>query len=135
MKTKQWIYVLEKDFTIYTDLVGYSFSNPWMRLESNGLLFIKKGYAWDGCTPKLFNFFDLFYLGTPEGIIDNTTNKPKTYYASLVHDALYQWADDNPISKTQADDLFLKMLSDCNFKMAKLYRWVVGWGGDYTNLN
>lgn len=62
-------------------------------------------------------------IGTPDGHIDHRTMKPYTYYASLVHDVLYQYLDSVPVSKAQIDRLFLQMLGD--FKLRKLYYFCV----------
>ena len=60
-----------------------------------------KGYAWDGCSPK-FQILDLIF-GTHDGAISENTGKAVTYYASMVHDVLYQFHDEfgekNPLSK------------------------------------
>lgn len=76
------------------------------------------GYAWDGCSPK-FNVFDLFIIGTPDGLIDPKTGKPITYYASLVHDVLLQYQDLHNLSRKEIDGVFLHFLGD--FKLRRLY--------------
>ncbi len=47
--------------------------------------------------------------------------KPKTYYASLVHDALYQYLDTIPIPRKEIDRVFLEMLKETAFPLAFLY--------------
>ena len=96
----------------------------------NGEVTIFKGYSWDGCTPK----FKLFgkTIGTPDGKIDEATGLPKTYYASLVHDCLYQYSQWLPyyIKRRTIDNLFYKMLKKSGFSAARVY-WVsvsvLGW--------
>jgi len=84
-----------------------------MVIDKKGGITIKKRYTWDGCTPKL-SVFDLFVFGTPDGILSRITNKPKAYYASLVHDALYQFLpemeDSDGITRRDADDIFRSIL-------------------------
>jgi hypothetical protein len=91
---------------------------PFVTIQS-GWLYIYNGYAWDGCTPKK-SVGGLFFIGTPDGHVNYKTNKPFCYYASLVHDALYQYGIG---TKAYADSLFLNLLKD--FPLRKLYYWAV----------
>lgn len=116
-----------EDYT-YKD-TGWTLKEPfiaeWLQITRDGHITVKAnegGYAWDGCTPK-WSFLNLAILGTPDGHIDYRTMKPYTYYASLVHDALYQYLDTVPVSKEKIDLLFLKMLGD--FKLRRIYYWAV----------
>ena len=68
-----------------------------------------------------------------QGIVDETTNKPKTYYASLVHDALYQFLGDEtmPYSRQEMDQLFLALMNESRFSLATVYYrvvWAIGGG-------
>ena len=73
-----------------------------------------EGYAWNGCRPKVC-VFD-FLLGTPEGVVYAKTGRRKTYFASLVHDALYQFLpEDLPYRRRDADRFFLVLLGDSEF--------------------
>ena len=92
--------------------------HPYVTIR-DGWLYIYNGYAWDGCTPKK-SVLGLFFIGTPDGHINYRTNKAFCYYASLVHDALYQYGIG---TKQYADRLFLNMLKD--FPLRKLYYCVV----------
>ena len=97
------------------------FTSEWLEINETGQIKVKTnehGYSWDGCTPK-WSFFNLMIVGTPDGHIDYRTMKPYTYYASLIHDALYQYLDTVPVPKRKIDLLFLKMLGD--FKLRYLY--------------
>ena len=62
-------------------------------------------------------------IGTPEGEINPETGKSKTYYASLIHDALYQFSEDlkDKISRRQADKEFHEMLRAEKFRPADIY--------------
>lgn len=127
-------YVLEEDYSIRLESLASSkareavfeselqYECEWFTLTHGGLLTIKKGYAWDGCTPKK-SLWNLWIVGVPDGHIDYRTQKPYTYYASLVHDALYQYGDTVPMKRKQIDGVFLELLGD--FKLAKLYYWMV----------
>ncbi len=90
-------------------------------------------YAWDGCTPKAW-FFWFILIGTPdwysrklEGVTvwydaDKEVHYPcrRTYFwpmahkASVVHDALYQFLDNIPITKNEVDKLFHQLLLESN---------------------
>lgn len=84
-----------------------------LEIHPNGDARVLAGYSWDGCTPKCA-IFDIV-IGTPDGIPNEKTGKPKAYYASLLHDVLYQFLDvDLPLSRAQIDHVFLDVLTrDC----------------------
>jgi hypothetical protein len=89
-------------------------------IEQDGRITVTRGYAWNGCSPKVC-VFDLL-LGTPEGAVHRETGRPKTYYASLVHDALYQFlATDIPLSRRDADAMFRQLLREADFAPASIY--------------
>ena len=91
-----------------------------LEIHRNGDARVLSGYAWDGCTPK-FSLFDVV-IGTPDGVPNQVTKKPKAYYASLVHDALYQFLDlDLPLSRAQADRVFLEILTRDRFAPRSIY--------------
>lgn len=131
----QWIYVLEGDFVynIRNHLPsgwnkGYAFFDKKgkrrLEIHANGDVRVLAGYAWDGCTPK-FSVLDIL-IGTPDGIPNERTKKPKTYYASLVYDVLYQFLEINPdVPKEKADKIFLDLLSRDGFAPRHLYYFAV----------
>ena len=89
-------------------------------LEKGGRIVVMRGYAWNGCSPK-FCLCDIL-LGTPDGVVDVRTGRPKTYYASLVHDALCQFLPDGlPLSRREVDRCFLALLSESGFRARWLY--------------
>ncbi|KZX79330.1 hypothetical protein A3715_19585 [Oleiphilus sp. HI0009] len=98
-------------------------------------------YAWDGCTPKS-NWWFVAILGTPDWIKQEYTIQTlkknaecvndvetmdvywnTTAYASLVHDALYQYLHVIKSSKEQVDKLFYRLLIESNMPkwLAKCY--------------
>jgi hypothetical protein len=98
-------------------------------IETTGRISVTGGYAWNGCSPK-FCFLDLF-IGTPDGVVYAVTGRPKTYYASMVHDALYQFLGaDSPFRRPQADACFLRLMADSEFSLRHIY-WLavraLGW--------
>lgn len=131
-----WLYRLDQN---YSWASGHPFhedrafrdSRGTLRLllEKGGRITVFRNYTWNGCSPK-FLVFDLL-LGTPEGVTHSETGKSKTYHASMIHDALYQFLDqDLPLSRRQADAIFLRMLQEADFAPAKLYWLAVrcfGW--------
>ena len=76
-KFQLWIYKLEQDYVCPSHLQGYHFQSKWLTVLPDGTIEIPKGYAWNGCSPK-FSIFDIFILGTPDGIVDIQSMKPKT---------------------------------------------------------
>jgi len=103
--------VIHEDYTYKES--GWRLAQPfeaeWLRIGLSGEITIKanqQGYAWDGCTPKR-SLLNLAIIGVPDGHVDYRTGLPYTYHASLVHDALYQYLDTIPVTKSQVDQLFL----------------------------
>lgn len=82
----------------------------------DGWLYIFKGYAWDGCTPKIK--LGPVVLGVWDGPILNSTGKQACYYPSLYHDCLIQYRIG---TRKQADELFEVMLQAIEFEWAKTY--------------
>lgn len=136
MENSPYVFVEHKDICYQTRLKGVSFANKWLKIREDGQIIVLgsnpecNGYAWDGCSPKFF-FFDV-YFGTPDGIADRETRKPLTYYASLIHDVLYQFRDcyREQVSREIIDQIFLDELRQQSFQLSGLYFWVVrifGW--------
>lgn len=121
-----YIYKITKNFEYQTSWqLDKAFESKWLAISADGLLSVKandSGYSWDGCTPK-FSILNLWIIGVPDGHINYRTMKPYTYYASMVHDALYQYLDTVPVTKSQIDALFLEMLGD--FKLKQVYYFFV----------
>jgi hypothetical protein len=123
---KPYKYTLSADFYIQTNIRGRRFTSEWLEIEPDGDMVVKKGYSWDGCSPKVKIF----------GRIVGTLDTKGTYYASCVHDAIYQYKGDCMVSRKEADALFLEMLLDSGFLLSYLYfacvragGWVYGgWG-------
>jgi hypothetical protein len=113
-----------------TLIKGREFKNDWIEIRPTGQIIISKDYAWDGCTPK-FNFLDLTW-GTPDGRMVDCTYQI-TWYASLIHDAIYQFKKTIPITRKEADQLFYIELLKQKFKLkyvyfgaVRLFGWVMG---------
>jgi len=67
------------------------------------------------------------------------TKKPKAYYASLLHDALYQFSIEGlpaPLDRrSEIDRIFLEILERDGFAPRKLYYWAVRiFGGGFFYL-
>jgi len=43
-------YQLAEDYTVQTNILGFSISIEYIILTPSGLLTVRKGYAWDGCS-------------------------------------------------------------------------------------
>ena len=124
---QKYVFTLEQDFEFRHEIfTGVNFISPFLQFYG-GMCFIPAGYSWDGCTPK-FKVGGIT-IGTPDGSIHPETGKPRTYYASLVHDALYQYFPSHGISRKAIDDLFLEMLRMSGFRSAGLYHRMVRWFG------
>jgi hypothetical protein len=134
--TVTWLYKLDKDYTYQTShtwpqdmefLDGKGI--PRMRMSKDGLITVLKEYCWDGCTPK-YCVMDML-LGTPEGAVHQDTGLPKTWDASLVHDALCQFKKSGvPLSQREIDLIMLDLLQMRQFSLSRVYYFFVrvfGW--------
>jgi hypothetical protein len=101
-------------------LKGIDFEREWIKIK-NGEVYIPRGYSWDGCSPK-FKFLDILW-GVPDGSSHENDFLPKTYYASMVHSAIYLYRKEIPLTRKQADMIYLDMMISRGFKLAKLYWW------------
>jgi hypothetical protein len=133
-RNKVYKFVHNSDVSVKTNLTGRNFSNDWVEIEEDGTITLKgsfdRGYAWDGCTPK-GHFIDLIW-GTPDGRLDYRTEKPLTYYASMIHDVIYQFKQELPISRREADILFARIMQESKFMWWWLYGFaVIAFGGFY----
>jgi hypothetical protein len=125
----KWLFRLDKDFSYDSGLQipqKYIFRDKdgviRLIIKKDGTLTVTKGYAWNGCSPK-WCLFDLI-IGTPDGVVHKDTGKPKTYYATCLHDALYQFIQDiEPLSRTDADRVFLEAMKETKFIFANVY-WI-----------
>ena len=91
-------------------------------IEADGRITVPRGYSWNGCSPKVC-VWDLL-IGTPDGVVHARTGRPKTYFASMVHDALYQFLRANsPLTRRQADRCFLQLMAASEFSPRYVY-WV-----------
>ena len=123
----RWLYKLEHSYRwgslhpIPEDLVFRDRTGAVrLIIEQDGTITVTRGYAWDGCTPKLC-IFDIL-IGTPDGVVSIRTGRPKTYYASLVHDALYQFLPDGlPLERRHADGFLLRLMAESEFGPRWLY--------------
>jgi len=136
MDSSPYVFVETSDVVYQTRLRGVSFANEWLKIDTDGQMTLlgsnprHTGYAWDGCSPKFF-FWDI-YFGTPDGVIEEESRKPKTYYASLIHDVLYQYRHEykEQVSRKMTDLIFLDEMRCRNFRLSGLYYRVVrlfGW--------
>jgi hypothetical protein len=125
--TVKWLYrnkenyKCKANFTVDKDYV-FRDKKGKIRLiiEDDGYLTVMKGYTWNGCSPKIC-ILDIL-IGTPDGAVYAPTGKPKTYYASMVHDALYQFLDAKaPITREQADQCFLELMKKSEFILHGIY--------------
>ena len=114
-KLKGWKYRtirearLQTDFRPSRDLVSL---HGWVALRADGLMFIKKGYCWDGASGPTFD-------------------TASTMRASLYHDALYQLMREGKLhpekDRRMADELLRDlMIADGAWPWrADLWLWAV----------
>jgi len=110
-KRRKYKYTLMQDHVEQTDLAPETaIDTPYLSVSENGVLTVKKGYAWDG----------------PSGPTFDT----KTFMrGSLVHDALYQLMREQYLGQEQrkyADQLLRKICLEAG--MWKVRAWWVYYG-------
>lgn len=127
----KWIFELDGDWTYnirsylpasFTEGCAFEdrYGKRWLEILPNGDARVLAPYAWDGCTPK-FSTWDIAF-GIPDGIPHPRTRKPKAYYASLMHDVLYQFLEmDLPVTRRDADCIFLDLLARDDFGPRRIY--------------
>lgn len=134
-KSKVWKFVHQTDFSYQTNiLLDRKCDYEWLTISEDGTITVKgsngKGYAWDGCTPKK----DLLHItwGNFDGKLKKFSKgdyKPYTYYASMVHDVLYQYKRCAPVTRKETDLIFLQLLKEAKFMWANIfYLGVRGFG-------
>lgn len=131
--SKPYLWTLEEDyhvslgFTIAIEKMDFhdNKGNKWMTIDYDTLT-IYKDYSWDGCSPKfkiggkIFGIWD----GTKIAHIingDEIDVDSQMKYASLIHDVMYQFLDDIPLSRKDVDSIFLKDALNANFIFSWLY--------------
>lgn len=132
-----WLFTLERDLVWQSPIPPKhaatftgEFSREWLSIDEEGFITIPAGYSWNGCSPSV-KCFDWGYIGPPNGTIQKDTGVHKTYFASVVHDALYQFMDDPnmPYTRKQIDKIFLSMLREAKFSLRYPYYYSVRWFG------
>ncbi|MBN1871230.1 MAG: hypothetical protein JW800_01510 [Candidatus Omnitrophica bacterium] len=129
-----YVYCTKEDYTYRSSITGRRYENEWFRLDPDGAVTVKgshdRGYAWDGCSPKI-KVWDI-YFGTSEAVLNYDTGQSKTYYASMIHDVFYQFNKDlrSIVRRREIDREFYNILKRDGFCFAGLYYCVVrafGW--------
>ena len=122
---KVWKFVSKEDFSLQSDrLKGRYCDYKWLCIRPDGTIIVKgtsgRGYAWDGCTPKV-NLFHVTW-GNFDGKLakfGSGNYKPYTYYASMVHDVMYQYKRCGPYTRKEADLIFYDILRQLHLRESK----------------
>ena len=108
--TKGFKYQLSEDHIIQIDIIGYEYNDQFIKLNANGWLLIRNGYAWDGAS------------GPTK---DDKTNME----GSLVHDALYQLMRQEAIPREfqeYSDKLFRDICVDKGMRKVRAWYYLRG---------
>ena len=113
---KYYKYTLTTDFVIKFDFINENIYMPFLRIKGDTIT-IPAGYSWDGCSPK--TKIGGLIIGVPDFGMN-------TKYASLVHDALYQYSSKLKNTKrADADRIFLILMGKQRFCLRYVYWGVV----------
>jgi len=104
-----WRYVIHKNRSCKTHITGRFYDGPWMRLERDGTLLVRAGYAWNG---RITAGVMLKLLWRQLDGVDVGKRRRKTPDALLFHDVLYQFGRDAGVRRKEADDLFLQLMTE-----------------------
>ena len=113
-------YQLLGDEVFKTAILGYDIDTSFMRLESDGTLTVKYGYAWDGASGPAIDTEDIMR-------------------ASLAHDAKYQLMREGFIPVSMRKQADIELLEDClregmpRLRAMYIYRGVRIFGGGFVN--
>ena len=78
--TSGYKYQLYHDYSLQTQIAGYDIDTEYIKLTPEGMLTVKRGYAWDGASGP-------------------TIDTKSSMRGALVHDALYQLLREEKISQ------------------------------------
>ena len=104
---------------VNTEIKGKRFACPEFTLREDGVMRIRRGRKWDGCSPK-FKIGDIGYIGAPDGVIVNGSWRV-TGKASLLHDLLLKYRKEIGITQEIAASEFERQLKKDNFSLKILY--------------
>ncbi len=105
------------------DKKGKVWANLELNVHSPAFITVRKGYSWDGCSPKVRILGKLF--GTWDGREDPTNGLQRAYYPSLSHDVLCQFESQVPYSRKEIDGSFYQQLVARGFCVPRLYHFFV----------
>lgn len=130
---KEWRFRLDQDAVVQFEgrnFGNHSFHDPkgneWLTLQGDKAT-VRKGYAWDGCSPKVR------FLGKWHG----TPDYEGTRLGSLLHDSFCQFlhCKCHPLTKKQCDELFGEVMKSQGFAVWQTYMMaVMTFGGCYSLL-
>jgi len=116
VKAQEYKYRLSEDFRAQTNIKGEAFTicggpsePPWAHLASDGMLYVRAGYCWDGASGP-------------------TIDKPRNAIleSSCVHDCLYQAMRDRKLPESfrpHADALMRDMLIERGVWKWRAWGW------------
>lgn len=117
--------IIERRFS-FLDKPKYVTRTAWGDIETDGdfiKIHVFKDYAWDGCSPKIK--LGSSVLGMWDGFTHYKMLVPKAYFASLVHDILYQFLPKHKLTRKEADLIFYELLREAGFELPTFYYWGV----------
>lgn len=107
---KGYKYQIAEDCYSFVGIYGYDIDTDYIRLNRDGWLINKKGYAWDGASGPTFD-------------------TPSTIRPSAAHDALYQLARQGYLPKEMHftfDEILRRLCVECGMWKIRAYCWEKG---------
>jgi hypothetical protein len=106
---KGYKHQLVEDYRVFVGIIPDKFDvdTPFLKLDRNGYLTVKAGYAWDGASGP-------------------TLDTPSVKRASLVHDALYQLMREEKISllnREKTDSLLRDIMKEDGANTIRAWLW------------
>jgi hypothetical protein len=124
LKQAFFLFKATRSHTIKTSVLGHLYSNDYIEVLKDGTVTVKASNRYpvytDGCSPK-FLVLGLWVVGTPDGPINCDTGYPQTFWASAIHDILYQALGLHTLSRKECDQIFKDALSEVGFAWPNTY--------------
>lgn len=125
--SKKYFYIITEDIEIYDErLIGVEFSDKYCSFK-NGKLTVKKGYTFNGASPR-WEWFGCEF-GTPQG------RALSGIRGFAFHDAMYQHGKNIGLDRKSADGIQKDIHIEDGLKPAKLYYSILRATGWYAFKN
>ena len=115
MEQSIYKFTLTEDRVVYSKYFKGVYYEHDLFIIDDGLIYIKSGYSWDGCSPK----WEVY------GVIFGAPDFKCIYDAILVHDILFQFGREIGISMNIANRVLLDIMKQHRVWLRHVYYFLV----------